>query len=70
MPAAGQTMLVDFVRRGGGLVTTEWLLWHSASGFVILNPILPVNPTMDYDLMNGHVTFTQKLPDSEGGPAH
>jgi hypothetical protein len=67
MPAAGQTALVNFVNGGGGVVTTEWLLWKNASSgntqFSILNPILPATPTsaFDGDLL---VTFAQVTPDA------
>src|SRR5262245_30139217 len=29
MPAAGQTLLLNFVNGGGGLVTCEWVLWKT-----------------------------------------
>ncbi|MBI3681035.1 MAG: hypothetical protein HY235_11640 [Acidobacteria bacterium] len=60
MPAAGQTELVSFVSGGGGLVTTEWLLWSTAGGttFTTLNPILPVVPASAWD-SRGSVTFNE-----------
>ena len=66
MPAAGQTALVNFVNQGGGLVTTEWLLWiiEQFGTFAILNPILPVNPTVVYDYLTV-ATFTQDVPKNE-----
>ena len=63
MPAAGQTELVNFVNSGGGLVTTEWLLWSASyCYFATLNPILPVAPTQSFDNV-GSVTFTENTPD-------
>lgn len=43
MPLAGQTHLTNYVRCGGGLVTTEWVGWKTAMGsdFVTLAPIFP-----------------------------
>jgi hypothetical protein len=70
MPVAGQTALVNFVNRGGGLVTTEWLLWLAAewgsftSALSTLEPILPLQPYDDYDSLSS-VTFTQDVADGE-----
>jgi len=64
MSAGGQTELVNFVNSGGGLVTTEWLVWSTAGGtrFTTLNPILPVDPTPYFDSLTP-VTFNQDVPD-------
>ena len=66
MPESGQLALVNFVNRGGGLVTTEWLLWHMnyTAGLPVLNPILPVNPSKDFDRLTA-VAFTQDSPDPQ-----
>lgn len=65
LSVAGQTALVNFVNRGGGLVTTEWLLWAMSGGqSSTLDPIIPVNPTSNYDEA-GTVTFSQDVADSE-----
>lgn len=45
VPEAGQQQLVDFVNAGGGLITTEWIIYNSAtsgnSAYATLYPILP-----------------------------
>jgi hypothetical protein len=43
MPLAGQTVLLNFVASGGGLVTSEWSVWKAAanSGFALLGPAFP-----------------------------
>jgi len=65
MPAAGQTALVNFVNQGGGLVTTEWMLWKMGEGFLgTLSAIIPVNPTSAYDELS-FVTLTQNVADGE-----
>lgn len=65
-PLAGQTALVNYVNGGGGLVTTEWLLWrigtNPGSFFTALSPILPVAPTPSFDSL-GLVTFAQVMAD-------
>lgn len=47
MPAAGQAALLDYVHDGGGLVTSEWLVWkHAAqSVFQHLYDAIPVVST-------------------------
>lgn len=65
MPGAGQLALKNFVNRGGGLVTTEWLLWLAAdwAGYVTYPvDILPVEPSDDFDSQSS-VTFTQSVAD-------
>ncbi len=32
MPAQGQASLIDYVCKGGGLVTSEWLIWKYGVG--------------------------------------
>jgi uncharacterized protein (TIGR03437 family) len=67
MPAAGQSALVNFVNRGGGLVTTEWLLWLAADWagyFTYPDAILPLEPAGDFDSLSS-VTFTQTVADGE-----
>lgn len=59
-PEAGQTALVNYVNSGGGLVTTEWLLWAGAG--TILNPIMPSVPTSAFN-SDLSVTFTQQTAD-------
>ena len=51
MPAAGQNLLVNYVTQGGGLVTTEWLLWDLAAAgkFSILDIVLPSVATTSYN---------------------
>lgn len=66
MPNAGQTQIVNFVNAGGGLVTSEWLLWRmAASGsFAILNPIMPVVPTSSFD-GRSNATHNKKTANAE-----
>src|SRR5262245_8563699 len=43
MPLAGQEALVDFVSKGGGLVTAEWTVWKwatSGAGYPLLQPFV------------------------------
>lgn len=64
MPLAGQAQLVAFVQQGGGLVTTEWLLWLTASGnFQTLKQAMPAVETSSY---NGDTThhFVQATPNN------
>ncbi|MBS1721554.1 MAG: hypothetical protein JSS66_00955 [Armatimonadetes bacterium] len=51
MPVAGQNRLVTFVQQGGGLVTTEWVLWDisAQAKFQVLNTILPSVATASYN---------------------
>ncbi|HUQ92216.1 MAG TPA: hypothetical protein VM120_11095 [Bryobacteraceae bacterium] len=68
MPFAGQAALVNFVNRGGGLVTTEWLLWLTADWghfFSGLDSILPVYPSLDWDTQSTAVTFTRNVADED-----
>lgn len=49
LPDAGQNAIKSFVTKGGGLLTTEWVLWNMAIGkFKILTDIVPVIPTASY----------------------
>lgn len=74
MPASVQDMLLAFVADGGGLMTTEWMLWnaHHESGLQdIVAGITPArSPDGDYDY--GGETYTRVTdghPVAEGLPA-
>ena len=44
-----QTSLKEFVAQGGGLLTTEWVIYNMAKGLLkILNDVVPVVPTSVY----------------------
>jgi hypothetical protein len=60
LQAAGETALINFVNSGGGLVTTEWLLWAGGGG-PDLNPIHPSVPTGSFN-SDASVTFGQVTP--------
>ena len=46
MPDAGQRALLDYIKSGGGLLTTEWTLYSAALGrYNILGDAFPVYPT-------------------------
>ncbi len=42
-----QQNLIDFVSNGGGLLTSEWIMWHSAQRNKLnnLKTVFPINPT-------------------------
>ncbi|HRI15411.1 MAG TPA: hypothetical protein PLX89_20640 [Verrucomicrobiota bacterium] len=65
MPIDGQSSLVSFVQNGGGLVTTEWLLWRIAasSTYDVLDPILPVVPSSAFRT-SATATYTVGVNDS------
>jgi hypothetical protein len=49
VPDIGQNALIDYVSKGGGLLTTEWTLYCTARGcFNKLNSIFPVYPTPSF----------------------
>jgi len=50
MPAAGQVALLDYVHDGGGLVTSEWLVWLNAAGDIFhdLYDAIPVVSTTTF----------------------
>jgi hypothetical protein len=64
MPPAGQDSLLQFVNRGGGLITGEWTVWKwGASGdFASLSRIFPVGSTTDYS-EDTSITYTEATPD-------
>jgi hypothetical protein len=64
MPAAGQTQLLNYVGAGGGLVTSEWLVWKTAAqaAFTILQAAIPVVPTVAFRGAT-QVTYSQVTPD-------
>jgi hypothetical protein len=63
MPVAGQDAIVSFVSGGGGLVTTEWLIWNinSAGKHQNLSPIVPVTGGPFNHATN--TTYTQQTAD-------
>jgi len=67
VPLAGQQQLVDFVGAGGGVITTEWIVYnHGASdgtAYAVIMPILPVTYGLTW---NGaaSTTFTQASTDA------
>jgi hypothetical protein len=65
MPESGQIALKDFVVRGGGLITGEWVMWSVAYhiGFSTLASVLPVSPTTDVAAFETG-TYTQATPNS------
>lgn len=66
VPAAGQQQLVDFVNAGGGLVTTEWIIYNYAtsgnSAYSTLFPILPVSYGNSWN-SSVQTTFSVVTPD-------
>lgn len=55
MPAAGQQQIVNFVNAGGGLVTSEWLLWlRSVGRFIDLSVLFSSTPTSGYNGYPAH----------------
>jgi len=64
MNAAGQTQLVNFVNDGGGLLTSEWVLWLTSGGghFQILNSVFPSVATGSY---NGDTLHTFQQVDAD-----
>jgi hypothetical protein len=83
MPSQGQDALVDFVSKGGGLITNGWAIWKWAlpgddyvwgrPGFARLGLVFPVE-RISHDGWNidGTLTLTEATPDpilSNGIPA-
>lgn len=64
MSADGQAALLRFIRDGGGLVTTEWVVWlHSGQNrFLTLYDAIPVLPDPVYR-NDGAITYTQAASD-------
>lgn len=58
IPETVQDMLVDFVTSGGGLMTTEWMLYYQGDGYYgIVADIAPA--TSDRDYTYGAETYTR-----------
>lgn len=50
MSDIGQRALLDFVKAGGGLLTTEWTIYSAALGrYKILSDVFPVYPTSTFN---------------------
>lgn len=63
MPEAGQQQLVAYVNDGGGLVTSEWVLWLTAVGhFQTLKDVFPSVETGSYNGDTEH-SFQKVDPD-------
>ena len=63
MPVAGQQALIAWVNGGGRLVTSEWVVWLSATArFQTLSVILPTDPVSAYG-SNATATYRQMTPD-------
>ena len=61
MPDAGQTALLNYVKSGGGLVTTEWTFWvYSQGRFATLGPALPASSGGAYDYYSS-ATYTKNV---------
>jgi hypothetical protein len=64
MSDAGQQAIKDFVVKGGGLLTSEWLIWNIAVGrFRVLSDVIPVNPTSRYT-SKSPIRYIQNIADS------
>lgn len=65
MPVAGQTQLVNYVNNGGGLVTSEWLLWKRAAqnNFLTLDAVLPGTTDATF-FVGATTTYSRAVPDS------
>jgi hypothetical protein len=74
MPAAGQTQLLNYVSEGGGLVTSEWLVWKTGAQnvFNTLETAIPVVGTplyrsaaqVTYSKVTADPTLNTGMPDS------
>ncbi len=71
MPSTGQTALQNFISYGGGLVTGEWIVYHTISGgwptrFGILSSALPANPSSQGSSYNrkSPITYAAVEPNS------
>lgn len=65
MPTDGQSALLSFLNNGGGLVTTEWLVWqiNTHTQFTTLSAAIPVVPTSVFR-GSSSVIYTQATADS------
>ena len=64
MPDVGQNALIDYVSKGGGLLTTEWTLYCTARGcFNKLNNIFPVYPTASFTAKSP-IRYIQNIADN------
>jgi hypothetical protein len=67
VPVAGQQQLIDFVNAGGGLITTEWVIFNNGvSGGNAYSTLLPILPATYGGTWNSiaSTTLTQITPDS------
>jgi len=64
VPEVGQNALIDYVSKGGGLLTTEWTLYCTARGcFNKLNSIFPVYPTPSFTAKSP-IRYIQNIADN------
>ncbi len=65
MPAAGQAQLLSFINAGGGLITTEWVIWKAAaqSEFQVIAPAFASELLSPFD-SNATAQFDQVTPDA------
>lgn len=67
VPLAGQQQLVDFVAAGGGLITTEWIVYNNGTSggtaYALVAPILPVTYGLSWN-GSASTTFTQASTDA------
>ncbi len=61
LPAAGAQAIRDYIRQGGGVVTSEWFTY----GIFFGSPLLPLSPVGEYCGWNNAstTTYTQVTPD-------
>jgi len=63
---AGQQQLVNFVNAGGGLITTEWIIYNNGTSagttYATLLPILPATYGNNWNSI-AQTTFSQVTPD-------
>jgi len=63
---AGQQQLVNFVNAGGGLITTEWIIYNNGqsggASYATLMPILPATYGSNWNSAS-QTTFSQVTPD-------
>ncbi len=66
VPVAGQLQLVNFVNNGGGLITTEWIIYNNGTtagtAYSTLMPILPATYGNNWNSV-AQTTFSQVTPD-------
>jgi hypothetical protein len=65
MPEAGQASLVDFVNSGGGILTSEWVVWlvWGSIRFQLLDEVFPGQSTGAYSIDLGDATYAMVTPD-------